>query len=339
VSTIQQDVSEVTAASGEYDAAAELIKRWNPPKDASEEKPSEGAEDDNDEDDVKAPDADDDESDPPVQDDDAADDAEDDESDAKTIDDDEFKVKVKFDGEEREFALKDLKRLAGQEASLTKKSQEVAQKRKQIDDAAEIQVKAYEDLLGRAQSAYAPYANIDWHHLARTMDGEELVVVQTEARRRWDELQYLETGVAGISKQIAERKQADRVAAAQEALKILTDPETGIEGWNDALYGEIRTFAKNEGLDADYVDGLVDAHAFKLLHKAMLYDRGKSAVKVIKDKKSDKAPKRVIKSTKPMTQNSNRSDKAGDAMAKLKKSGSVDDAASALLARWNSSAE
>ena len=75
----------------------------------------------------------------------------------------------------------------------------------------------------------------------------------------------------------------------------------------------------------------------KLLHKAMLYDKGqKAAVKVIK---VDKEPKRIIKSTPDPVIARSKGKGTDGSMAKLKATGDVEDAADVFLARMTADAK
>src|SRR5262245_54818629 len=70
----------------------------------------------------------------PGDEDDADDDGEPEEKgERKYADDEGTYVKITVDDEEHEVPVKDLKRLFGQEKSLTQKSQQVAERRKQVD--------------------------------------------------------------------------------------------------------------------------------------------------------------------------------------------------------------
>jgi hypothetical protein len=76
---------------------------------------------------------------------------EDEEGAEKAFADDGAYVKLKVDGEEKEVPVKDLTRLYGQEAALTRKSQEVAEQRKQAEAESQKHVSALQVLLTRAQ--------------------------------------------------------------------------------------------------------------------------------------------------------------------------------------------
>ena len=113
------------------EAESAFLEKWK--EDAEKpSKPSKGAKED--EEDETPPDSSDDDTEELYEEDDSedAEDQSDDDAD-ETIAGDTAKVKVTVDGEEKTVSVKDLKRLFGQEASLTRKSQEVAAKRKEAE--------------------------------------------------------------------------------------------------------------------------------------------------------------------------------------------------------------
>jgi hypothetical protein len=108
---------------------------------------------------------------------------------------DDHKFKVTVDGEDREFTLGSLKRLAGQEASLTRKSQEVATARKQVDATAATHVGALKVLLDRAKAQYEPFAKIDFDAELKNpnVSREEYVAVRNAAQAAHENVKFLES--------------------------------------------------------------------------------------------------------------------------------------------------
>jgi hypothetical protein len=243
-------------------------------------------------------------------------------------------VKIKIDGQEVTATVKDLKRLYGQEASLTRKSQEAAELKKRAEDVATRHVTGLEALLARAKEQAAPYANINFLALTKdpNVSSEELSALSDAANRAFDNVRYLETELDGVIKAAQDQRQQQMMQMAREAIKTLTDPKNGIPGWNEQMYNDIRSFAVSSGMDAQVVNEMVDPVAFKILHMAMQYQKGKTAV--TKTKKIDKTPKRIIKGTPDEVVKSAKADPKRAMMKKLQQSGSVDDAADAFLAQW-----
>lgn len=250
---------------------------------------------------------------------------------------DDHKFKVTVDGEEREFTLGSLKRLAGQEAALTRKSQEVATKRKAIDEQNSVLLAQSKALLDRAKERYAPYANIDLLAAAKNPDisAEELVAVRNAAKAAYEDVQYLETETSRIAEALRSQARQELMERAKDCLVTLTDPEKGIEGFDQKMYGDICSFAVEQGLPADLVNDLVDPTAIKLINMARLYLKGQQVVQTAKSDKK-KAPKRIVKATASPDQTRKviKTAKAAEPMKRLKTSGSVDDASDAFMARW-----
>lgn len=285
-----------------------------PPEDEEEPEDTEGEQDENDEE-PEEPEAD--------------------EKPTKVIEaSDEAVVKIKIDGQEVTASVKDLKRLYGQEASLTRKSQEAAETKKRAEEVAVKHVTGLEKLLERAKEQAAPYANINFLALTKdpNVSPEELTALSDAANRAFDNVRYLEQELDGVVRKATEERQQQMMVAAREAIKTLTDPKTGIPGWNEQMYNDIRKFAVSTGMNEQIVNEMVDPVAFKILHMAMQYQKGKTAI--TKTKKIDKTPKRIIKGTPDEVVKKAKGDPRKEVFKRLKSTGSVDDAADAFMAQW-----
>lgn len=353
MSTIQTDVA-AEDLDGAQEAADAFSKLWG--DDADEGQPSETNDDETkkkkpaskqDEDTDDDADADDEASDESPEDEDDAEgdddenEGDDEEAEQPTVEiKDEHKIKVVVDGQEQEFTLGSLKRLAGQEASLTRKGQEVAAQRKGIEERSAAQLAQMKTLLDRAKAKYEPYSKIDL--LAASKDpnisAEELVAVRNAAKAAYEDVAFLEQETTSIVQTLQHQARQELIEQARESIKVLSDPEKGIEGFNEQLYGEIRTFAVESGLPADIVNDLVNPAAIKLINMARLYAKGQKTLQTAKPDKK-KAPKRIVKSTATpeATKKVAKTAKAQEPMKRSRQSGSVDDAADAFMARWSNS--
>lgn len=336
MSTIREDVND---ESGELDvdsAASAFLERWKDPEKASED--DKGAKVEDDETVVDETDTTDDEAEDQNQ-----DDSEDPDEDTKDGDDgkvetkaakvaeDDSEVTFTVDGVEHKASVKDLKRLAGQEASLTRKSQEVATKTKQVEETRALHVTALNTLVDRAEERYKPFAGIDWLQASKDMSSEDFAAVRTEATSAYNDYAFLTEELGGAMQKVADSQEATFKESADACIATLSDPEKGIPGWGKPMYDAIRTYAVNGGMDATIVNRLTDPVAFKMLHKAMTFDK----IKDVATTKKTTSAKKVLRSSGNSTtakQSNNPSEKS--AMAKLKTSGSRDDAANAFLSRW-----
>ena len=259
----------------------------------------------------------------------------DDEGDAEdAIADDEAKVRIKVGDDEHLVSVKDMKRLYGQEAALTKKSQEIATQRKEYEERTTKSVRALETMTQRAQAAYEPYSKIDWAQAARQLDPNAYEQLRADASEAHNNIKYLNEELDGQMKGAQEYVQNELKRQASVAAKQLSDITSPhyIEGWGKETYSKMRDFATSSGIPAETFDTVVDPAALKIINDAMLFRAQKAkATEVI-----TKAKAKVVsdKQMKPkQSQPSEVRDKA--AMARLQESGSVDDAAAVWLARQN----
>jgi hypothetical protein len=264
---------------------------------------------------------------------------EDDKSKRKFADDsDETYVKVKEGDTEHEVKVSDLKRLFGQEAALTRKSQEVATEREAVNAKRTENVTAYNALLQRATARADKYRALPWTQYMKdpNIPAEHLQELTAEANEAIQEETFLKNELTSyVEKLNAEQKEAAKKQSA-ECLKALKNPEspTFIKGWNDAVYADIRNFAVEQGFDAKVVTSLNDPAAFKVLHMAMQFKKGANKVLT---KKVNKTPTRIVKNSAstPAVRDNAKKITAQTAVQKAKKSGSQADAAEAFLAMFD----
>lgn len=261
-------------------------------------------------------------------------DSEDDEPEVKTkrkvIDDDDAEVTIKVGDEERTASIKDLKRLYGQEAALTKKSQEVAMKRKEAEDTGAKHLVGLQKLYERAQERFAPYAQIDMLVASKQLDAEEFAALRQEASRSYEDVQFLQQELDGFVYGLESQRQNQLRQSAQQAVEVLKDPEAGIPNWSQETYNDIRNYATRTGMPLEIVNQIVDPSVIKIIWKAMNYDNGKHVATV----KKTKSPKKVIKSKASVDSQRFAKTDGSKALQKLRSSGQRDDAASAFLSRW-----
>jgi hypothetical protein len=330
--SIQMDEgTEDTGALTTGDAEQAFLDRWK--VDAPDEEPSdddEGAtEADEDLETLEASDEDDQTTD----DDEESEDPEetpDTAKKSKVIEDDDALVKIKVGDDELSASIKDLKRLYGQEAALTKKSQEVALKRKEVEDQGAKHLVGLQKLYERAMERYKPFAEVDMLVASKSLSNDEFAALRQEASRAYEDVQFLQAELDGFVQSLETQRQQMIREQAKTAIEVLKNPETGIPNWSQETYDDIRSYAVRNGMPKDVVNQITDPLIIKALWKAMAYDNGKQVATV----KKANAPKKVLKSkASSETQRFTKTD-GQKALQKLRSSGSRDDATSAFLSRW-----
>lgn len=328
----EQDDSPTTYESAD-DASNAFLKQWDVAEEPTEH--VEGASDKAERDTATDHDDDQEELEEYIDDTDESDEDPQDTTEATYVESEDARVKIKVNGEEVEASIKDLKRLYGQEASLTHKSQEVAQQRKQIEEKAAQYETALETLVKRAEERYKPYANIDFLVAAKQLDADELTALRQEAVKAYEDLNFLQGELKQVHETKAQSENAQYMEKAKAAIEYLSDPEKGIPNWGEALYNDIRTHAVEQGMDMAVFNKITDPVMLKTMWKAMRYDKAKKA----SAKKVATAPSKVLKSKAPATRNQMGREGNAKAMQRLRSEGSRDAAVDAFMSRWEATSD
>ncbi len=287
------------------DAADAILGNW---KDADEDQPSEEGnleatdettneettvEDSEETEDTETKQEDETEEDPEEQEDSQEETtSEDEEQEIEEVDlSDETIVELIVDGETKQASLKDLKRLYGQEASLTRKSQETASQRKLADESLQRADASLQAMLSRAQERYKPYEEVDMLVASRQMQPDDFAALRAEAKAAEDDLKFLTEEADSFYADYQQKQAVQQRESAKQCIEVL---QREIPDWTTDLYNEIRSHAIQSGLPEQEVNQYTDPTVIQLLHKAMLFDKTK---KVAKTKKS-KAPTKILRSKK-----------------------------------------
>lgn len=335
-----QSRSERTAFEDLDDAAEAILTNW---KSDAQEEPSDAldevatdddvSETDNDitdEIDTETEDLEDDEKDPETDETEASN-QEEEEVEEIEIDED-FLLDIAVDGETKQASIKDLKRLYGQEASLTRKSQEAASLRKQADENLQRTSAQMQRMIKRAEERYKPYSEVDMLVASRQMNAQEFAALRQEAKSAEEDLKFLKEESESFYSELTKQHQEAQRKAATEAVKVL---EEQLPGWNDTMYNEIRTYAINSGLGEGMVNQITDPTTIMLLNKARLFDQGKKAATVKKTK--IKATPKILRSKKaPPTAADRSAAKRRKTMDTLRTgdANDLDIVADAIMSRW-----
>ncbi len=204
---------------------------------------------------------------------------------------DDHLVEISVDGEVKQASVKDLKRLYGQEASLTRKSQEVASQRKEAEERIQKADASLQAMLHRAQERFKPYQEVDMLVASKNMSAEDFTALRTEAKQAEDDYKFLTEEADKFYGYIQEKQNAAKAEEAKECIKVL---QREVPDWSNALYNDIRQYAISQGLPEAAVNQYADPNVIMLLNKARMYDQTKKVATV----KKAKAAKKVLRSKK-----------------------------------------
>jgi hypothetical protein len=329
------------------DAADAILSRWEDAETLSDE--GEEATDDprNEDDDETLEDTSDEDQDDETEQTDEDEDEDPDESEEPETDeadevelsiDDDTEVEIIVDGETQRVSISALKRLHGQEASLTRKSQDLAAQRKEADAAYQKANISYQKLLERAEARAKPYAEVDMLVASRQMDADDFAKLRAESKDAESDLKFLREEADAFYRGAQDQQAKLHQQAASECVKVL---QAQMPEWSNDVYNDIRAYAVSQGLPSEQVDQYVDPQVIMLLNKARLYDQTKATAETKKQKakviraKDSNTGKKILRSTKSPAREDSKSRRVKKAHDVLRsKSGDADDIAEALLARW-----
>jgi len=240
------------------------------------------------------------------------------------------KFTVKVDGKEFEVTKDELVRGYQREADYTRKTQKLAEERRQVESEFE-QVRAereqYAQVLGQLQQKLQEFspAEPDWDKL-EAEDPVEYARQWTHYQRRQQQQQAIIQEQARLTAlQQAEQEKQIRAVLAEEVVKL----KDAIPDWKDSEKAkkersDLLEYGKKLGFNETELNGITDSRAVVALYKAWKFDQLMSK-KPEMTAKIKKAPKLVAPgsagSMNSKTQSQNTAKK------RLAQSGSVKDAA------------
>ena len=197
-------------------------------------------------------------------------------------------ITVKVNGEEIEVTLEELRNGYSRQSDYTRKSQELAERRKQIE-ALESEITAereqYAELLPRMREQLQQQlqAEPDWDKLY-----EQNPVEAVKLERKWQQVkQQREQQIQAVEAEqkrlatIRQRQMQEQVAKQVEAEQARL-PEM-IPEWKNAETAkkeakEIREFLLTKGFSEQDVDGITHAGVVALARNAMLFEKGRAKI-------------------------------------------------------------
>ena len=239
---------------------------------------------------------------------------------------------IKAAGEEKEVTLDELKKSYQLGSDYTKKTQEVAEQRKVIEQEAKaiIEARQVRDEYSQKLKAVENYllSNNDTpEDLAAMSENDPIGYAKVVADMTLKK-EHLQS-VQAEQQRLAQQQQSDRAAqleqyVKEEASKLAESlPEFSDKAKGEQVRNDIRSYGKKVGFTDEELSQVYDSRHVLVLHKAAQYDKlmaGKAGVK----KKVAKAPK-TVKSGAKVKQNV--TDIQKKQLKKLQQTGSARDAA------------
>lgn len=203
----------------------------------------------------------------------------------------------------------------------------------QIQEAAGVLQVAERHLMGDVE-------RVNWDNL-RDEDPAEYAVRRQEYTERANELQRAKGELLQQAERYqaeqeanASRQQIERLAAEREAL-LVAFPEWRDEKKRTAAQSQIREFLGREGFTQEEIGSFVDHRAVKLIEMARKWHEHVTNGGAVKRKVLKVAKKKPLKPGAAQSRSDIAQDSVAQAARRLHSTGSVEDAAAVISARWN----
>jgi len=243
--------------------------------------------------------------------------------------------RVKVDGEEFDVNLDELKSGYQRQADYTRKSQALAEARKEnqvieterarLHEERQMYVNGLEMLQSQQQAKFEDYDNIDWETL-KEEDPYKYMLKKDEFRDAQEKAQNLHQQQVIVQQEQNQAMQVQRANYVKQEYNRLIQ---ALPEWADkksSVKSDVRKYAQDVGFLPEEIEQLADHRSVLILKKAMEFDKITDKV-APKKKKVKKVPK-VQKSGRGKVKSEAANDKAKKKRTRLRKSGSQDDAAS-----------
>ena len=247
---------------------------------------------------------------------------------------------VKVDGKDYEVTEEELLKGYSRQQDYTRKTQELSEYRKQLEDAGQF----YQQEVAKTQEArqqyisslasaaqlnlasLKEYQNIDWERL-KAEDKEEYLTKRDEYREAQSNIQQLQQAHAQENEHQAQEHQQQFNNWAQEEYTKMVQliPAWGVPEQQKAIAAELRNFANSNGFNDEEVKQLFDHRSIIMLMKAKAWEDSQRKAKNLKTKKVKKNVK-VVKSGKGVEKSASNKAVRHTKMKRLKQSGHVNDA-------------
>ena len=212
------------------------------------------------------------------------------------------------------------------QSDYTKKTQAVAEQRKAFEAQTAEAEATMNALMSAAGADISRFENVNWEQAA--IDNPDQY---RQAKAAFEQAQSTYNLIKAQADQFQTQQQQQTEAAQKEAAKeSLTVLKTNIPNWNNDLYYKIGEYAQGLGVSGEEFNKVSDHRLITALWKAMQFDQAK---KVTAKKKAKSSPTKTLSGSKADSTKAVQSESARKTRERLRKSGTVDDAAAALLNR------
>ena len=257
------------------------------------------------------------------------------EEEYEVVAEEDLKYTIKVDGEELEVGIDELKNGYQRQADYTRKSQALAEQRKdteaiqsermQLEQERQMYANGLQMLQEQQSAKLSEFDNTDWTAL-KDEDPYQYMLKKDEYRDAQEKAQNVIQQQQLVQQEQAEQANKARAHFVQQEYSKLVN---ALPEWNDAkstIKKDVQEYASSVGFRPEEINQLADHRSVLIIKKAMEYD--KLTTKVAPKKKAVKKVPKVQKSGRGNSNEDAAAEAVNKKRARLRKSGKQDDAAS-----------
>ena len=257
------------------------------------------------------------------------------EEETEIVAEEDLKYTIKVDGEESEVGIDELKNGYQRQADYTRKSQALAEQRKEteqiqserqkLEQERQMYANGLQMLQEQQKSKLQEFENTNWEEL-KNEDPYQYMLKKDEYRDAQEKVNNVQQQQVLIQQERAEEAQKARAQFVQQEYNRLVE---ALPEWNDkesTVKKDVQEYAKSVGFLPEEINQLADHRSVLVIKKAMEYD--KLTTKVAPKKKAVKKVPKVQKSGRGNSKEDAASEAIKKKRARLQKSGKQQDAAS-----------
>ena len=257
------------------------------------------------------------------------------EEEFEVVAEEDLKYTVKVDGEELEVGIDELKNGYQRQADYTRKSQALAEQRKEtekiqserqrLEQERQMYANGLQMLQEQQTAKLQDFDKVEWETLKQE-DPYAYMIKKDEYRDAQERVGNLQAEQRLVQQEQAQQMQQARAHFVQQEYARLVD---ALPEWNDkdsTIKKDIQEYATSAGFKPEEINQLADHRSILVIKKAMEFD--KLTKKVAPKKKAVKKVPKVQKAGRGTSKEETATEALKAKRARLRKSGKQDDAAS-----------
>ena len=223
---------------------------------------------------------------------------------------------------DEQLSVEDLKSGYLRQADYTKKTQALAEQRREVDQTKEQYASALAYMTQATRQGLAQFDGVDWQTLQQ-QDPAKYQALSKQYQQAAQQVNAFETAQREFFAQAQQQVEAQQKLQAQQSVETL---KTLVPEWSNEMYGELRQFAGNYGMTSEEFNRIADHRPILMMLDAMKFHKSREVAR-------DKKAKPVTSTRKAKASNVNQTMAARQqksAMDQLRKGRRVEDAAAVL---------